>query len=86
MRILECILGQPSKADLLAPLFHPNNCPAHFLEMYGRVESVARTEGPNVAFSVLTKVRVCVMCVCVCVCVSCVCVCVWVVCIIVEPL
>ena len=56
VKILDCLIKQPSKADLLAPLFHPNNSPAHFLEMYSNVETVAREEGPNVAFSVLTKV------------------------------
>ena len=56
LRILECLLNHPSKADLLAPLFHPNNCPGQFLEMYGNVETVARKEGLNMAFSVLTKV------------------------------
>ncbi|CAI8058549.1 Ectopic P granules protein 5 homolog, partial [Geodia barretti] len=58
VKILDCLIKQPSKADLLAPLFHPNNSPAHFLEMYSNVETVAREEGPNVAFSVLTKFNV----------------------------
>jgi hypothetical protein len=58
VKILDCLIKQPSKADLLAPLFHPNNSPAHFLEMYSNVEAVPREEGPNVAFSVLTKFNV----------------------------
>ena len=56
VRILECLLEQPNKADLLSPLFHPNSCPERFLDMYSDVEAVVRKEGPNLALAVLTKV------------------------------
>ena len=49
-------MKQPSKADLLAPLFHPNNSPAHFRQMYSNVVTVAKGDRASVAFSVLTKV------------------------------
>lgn len=50
------LLAHRARADLLAPLFQPNTCPDQFLQMYGTTVEVAVKEGPDVAFSVLTKV------------------------------
>ena len=54
--ILQLLLHQRMLGGMLAPLFHPNACPAKFLEMYSSIAQVATKEGPNVAFSVLSKV------------------------------
>ena len=55
--LLQLLLHQRMLGGLLAPLFHPNGCPAKFLEMYASVGQVAKKEGPSVAFSVLSKVQ-----------------------------
>ena len=55
--VLQLLLTEYDKSDILAPLFHPNLCPQQFVEMYGSSVSLAAKEGPVVAFSVLTKVR-----------------------------
>ena len=59
--ILQLLLHQRMLGGMLAPLFHPNACPAKFLEMYSSIAQVATKEGPNVAFFVLSKVHVPVM-------------------------
>ena len=56
--ILQLLLTEYDKSDILAPLFHPNLCPQQFVEMYGSSIAMATKEGPTVAFSVLTKVIV----------------------------
>ena len=55
--LLQLLLHQRMLGGLLAPLFHPNGCPAKFLEMYSSIGQVAQKEGPNIAFSVLSKVQ-----------------------------
>ena len=55
--ILQLLIAEHGKSDILAPLFQPNLCPNQFVEMYGTSLQLADKEGPTVALSVLTKVR-----------------------------
>jgi hypothetical protein len=56
--ILQLLLTEHDKADILAPLFHPNLCPQQFVEMYGSSLGLAAKDGATVTFSVLTKVGI----------------------------
>ena len=55
--VLQLLLSEYGKSDILAPLFHPNLCPNQFVQMYGTALQLVDKEGPTVALSVLTKVR-----------------------------
>ena len=54
--LLDLLLTQNGKSDLIVPLFQPNLCPEQFLHMYTSAAEICVKEGPSIAFSVLTKV------------------------------
>jgi len=56
--LLNLLLVDSDNADILGPLFQPNLCPRHFMKMYESALELAEKHGPNVTFSILTKVGV----------------------------
>ena len=56
--LLDLLLTQNGKSDLIVPLFQPNLCPEQFLHMYGSAAEICVKDGASIAFSVLTKVGI----------------------------
>ena len=56
--LLQAILQTPSLAGLLAPNFSPNASPDLFTAMYEDMIPVPTNQGPEVTFTLLTKVTI----------------------------
>jgi len=59
MPLLEAILKNSSIVGLLAPNFTPCASPDKFVAMYQEIVAVPLNQGPDVAVTLLTKVRFC---------------------------
>jgi hypothetical protein len=58
--LLAATLQMPDLVSLLAPNFSPNASPELFITMYQDMLSVPQSQGPEVAFTLLTKVSGCI--------------------------
>ena len=56
--LLQCILATPHLAGLLVPNFSPNATPELFVTMYEDMINAPLNQGPDVAFTLLTKVMI----------------------------
>ena len=54
--LLDAVLKAPHQVEILSPHFSPVANPATFVELYGRLLGMAGSLGPEITFSLLSKV------------------------------